>query len=204
MKNILIILLVLINFTKSFSQQNNSISVQGETEYNIEKAKSYVAYLQLKELKSDSYSNFEDKSLELVREQLKVKLEGIGLNFNDLIENKTLFFYSSYSDPYKSMYYTFKTSSELEFTKLLSVKMVGLTMLNVEINSEKLTPEETSKLALRAIENAREKAQKIAEKLNKKVGDIISITDQNYSAVPIGYYNNENNIYSVNVNFNLL
>ena len=204
MKNIIIILLVLISFTKSFSQQTKSISVQGETEYRIEKAKIYVANLQLKELKADTYSSFEDKSLELVREQLKVKLHEMGLNFNNLVENKTLFFYSSYNDPYESMYYTFKTNSELEFTKLLSIKVVGLSIVNVEISLEKLTSEETSKLAFKAIENAREKAQKIAGKLNKKVGDIISITDQNYSAVPIGYYNNENNIYSVNVNFNLL
>ncbi len=204
MKHIRIILVIaLISCAKSFSQESNSITVQGETEFTIEKTKSYVAYLQLKELKSDGYSNFEDKSLESVREQFKIKLNNIGLNFNDFIENKHLFFYSSYADPNESMYYTFKTNSEADLTKFLSMKMIGLTVHNVEIISEKLTPEDASKLALKAIENAREKAQKIAEKLNKKIGNIITINDPNSSSIAISYYNN-NNVYSVNVKFNLL
>ena len=204
MKHILIAIFIVFNFTASFSQETNSITVIGETINNLKKDKSYSAHIQFKELKSDGYSTIEDKSLEKVINEYKARLEQNNLSFNNFTENKVLYFYSSYAETNKTSYYTFKTNSEQELSRLLSVKILGVTLQNVEINSDKLSSDEASELSVKAIENAREKATKIAKKLNKKVGEITEIDDPNLNAVSVNYYNNDNNTYSVRVKFNLL
>lgn len=204
MKNLLIILVIILNTAKGISQNTNSISSIGETTYNFNKVDNYIMTLQLKEVKSDGYSHMEDMSLEKVIENYKDRLSGQNIDFNSFTENKFMYMYSASYETNKTVYYTYKTSSESDFTKVINIKMLGLTTSNVEINLEKLSSEKMADLSIKAIENAREKAKKIAKKLNKKIGEILTIKNETYNTVSLNYYGNDIKSYSVVVNFELL
>lgn len=205
MKSIIAIIVTVLISTVAMSQETPSISIVGETPYSVEKIKSYVIYIQLKDIKSDGYSNFENKTLEQVKAEYKNKLAAINVDFNKFSENKGLYIYSGYSDVYnESMYYTYKTNSEAEIISIIKTKIPGLTVMNIEINAEPFSSEKISELADLAVKDAEEKAEKLAKKLNKKLGKIISVTDSNYSTPTYNYYGSENNLYVVSVKFEIL
>ena len=205
MKSIIAIIVTVLISTVAMSQEAPSISIVGETPYTVEKIKNYVIYIQLKDIKSDGYSNFENKTLEQVKAEYKNKLAAINVDFNKFSEDKGLFIYSGYSDTYnESMYYTYITNSEEEIISIIKAKIPGLTVMNIEINAERFSSEKISELAALAVKDAEEKAEKVAKKLNKKLGKIISVTDTNYSVPTYSYYGNQNYTYSVNAKFELL
>jgi len=205
MKNIITIIVTALFSTVVISQEAPSINIIGETHYNIEKIKNYLIHIQLKDVKSDGYSTFENKTLEQVKADYKNKLTGIGVDFNKFSENKGLYIYSGYSDAYnESMYYTYITNSEEEILSIIKAKIPGLTVMNIEINAERFSSEKISELAASAVKDAKEKAEKVAKKLNKKLGEIISVTDTNYSVPVYSYYGSQNYTYTVNVKFELL
>lgn len=205
MKSIIAIIVTVLISTVAMSQETPSISIVGETPYSVEKIKSYVIYIQLKDIKSDGYSNFENKTLEQVKAEYKNKLAAINVDFNKFSENKGLYIYSGYSDVYnESMYYTYKTNSEAEIISIIKTKIPGLTVMNIEINAEPFSSEKISELADLAVKDAEEKAEKLAKKLNKKLGKIISVIDSNYSIPTYNYYGSENNLYVVSVKFEIL
>lgn len=205
MKNIIAIIATVLFSTVVMSQEVPSINIVGEAPYTVEKIKSYVIHIQLKDVKSDGYSTFETKTLEQVKADYKNKLSAIGVDFNKFSENKGLYIYSGYSDVYnESMYYSYVTNSEKEIINIIKAKIPGLTFMNIEINAEPFSSEKISELAALATKNAEEKAEKVAKNLNKKLGKIISLTDTNYSVPVYSYYGSQNYTYTVSVKFELL
>ncbi len=205
MKNIITIIATVLFSTVVMSQETPSISIVGEASYNVEKIKNYVIHIQLKDVKSDGYSTFENKTLEQIKADYKNKLSTIGVDFNKFSENKGLYIYSGYSDIYnETVYYTYVTTSEADIINVVKAKISGLTIMNVEINAEPFSSEKISELAALATKNAEEKAEKVAKKLNKKLGKIISVTDANYSIPTYSYYGSQNYTYVVNIKFELL
>lgn len=204
MKNIIVILTVLLS-TAAMSQDVPSIKIVGEIPYNIEKIKNYVIHIQLKDVKSDGYSNFETKTLDEVKAEYKNKLTSIGVDFNKFSEDRNQFIYSGYSDNYnESAYFKYISNSETETINIIKTKIPGSMIQNVEINTEHFSSEKIGELSALAIKNAKEKAEKVAKNLNKKLGEIISINDRNYSTPTYTYYGVENLRYVVEVKFELL
>src|SRR5690606_10371505 len=133
MKNLITIIATVLFSTVVMSQETPSISIVGEASYNVEKIKNYVIHIQLKDVKSDGYSTFENKTLEQVKADYKNKLSTIGVDFNKFSENKGLYIYSGYSDVYnETVYYTYVTNSEADIINVVKAKIPGLTIMNVE------------------------------------------------------------------------
>lgn len=205
MRNILITILTVLFSTAVIGQDVPSINIAGETSYTVSKIKNYVIHIQLKDVKSDEYSNLGIKTLDQVTTEYRNKLAENDVDFNKFSENKTLYIYSAYGDTYnESSNYTFITSSETEILNVIKSKVPGLTIMSVEINAEPFPSEKISELTTLAINNAKEKAEKIAKNVNKKLGGIISISNENYDIPTYSYYTNENLTFMVKVEFELL
>ncbi len=102
--------------------------------------------------------------------------------------------------------FVFETTSEKEYMKLLSVNLDGTQIYNRYV-VYKLTSNIATKLAKKAIENAKQKAGLVAKSTNKKIGDIITISDNNQNKnKEVLYYDNlgDKGLYQVIVRFELL
>ncbi|UOB18515.1 SIMPL domain-containing protein [Abyssalbus ytuae] len=184
--------------------KHNSIYVAGETSYNHTKPALYTAYVHIKELIPDGYSYVSDKkTVDQVFTDYKNKLVEKKVDVQKLKENELLFFYTGYQESVEQKFYTFKTTSQSEFKTFLKTKINGIYFLNIEVFFDNLSTEDIAGLSAKAINDARERAEKIAEKMNRKIGKVLYIENKNTKNVYSNYYQAPN-IHAVGVEFELL
>jgi hypothetical protein len=186
MKKLIFILLV---FTSPiFAQEGiKTITVIGKTEKQIQIG-SYHLTISLHQITPDGYQQSESKSLAQIKQAYSNKLKAVGVNFSTFKENKPLYAYMSHNESNDVVYYSYSTTSSFEIRKVIAQKMSGMRIYNVEVIAKEKTNDELVNLASKAIINAKVTAQKIADKLNKKIGAIMKIENSNTADQYLDYY----------------
>ncbi len=196
-----LILILFIFATPLFAQQpTNTITVIGEAIQETIEIEKYNITIEIKEVLADGYTNLETISIPQLVNNYKSKLNNLGLNFNELKENTV---YNN-TNTYNIFSYTYSTSIVDNLKKVLSIKMQGITSWVTIIGKEK-TNTYIAKLNAEAIQDAKNKANLIAQNINKKVGNILSIEDTNHKQqfYLITHKPDEKEKYYVKVSFSL-
>ncbi|MBW1298878.1 SIMPL domain-containing protein [Aquimarina litoralis] len=182
MKYLLFILTFCVNI--SVAQDKSTITVIGEATKTIN-INNYVVNVEFREIFADNYGNSEAKSVEQLEKEYASMLSKEGVDFSKFRED---LMYRITSHEYtNARFYFYVTTSLEEVRKILSKKMKGSNS-RIDIIAKQMTNEESSVLTNFAIEDAKDKAQKIVEKLNKRIGTIKTIEDINYKTQ--NYYSN--------------
>ena len=178
MKTIInIIALLLLSIYQMNAQQQNSITVFGETLNDI-KIKEYIINIEFREIVSDNYRNVDGKTIDELKKAYASALSKVNIDFSQF-EEDLLYRITSYSYN-TSEFYLYQTSSLDEVQRILSQKMEGVTNVRVDILVEELNHNQIGELSKKAIEDAKNQAIIIASKLQKKIGKIITIENSNY------------------------
>ncbi|MFB9052149.1 SIMPL domain-containing protein [Formosa undariae] len=205
MKNI-IYLMVLMFALPSIAQDNkNTISVIGETEKQA-LDDSYIILITLQQVMVyEGQGEVEATSLDVVKENYIKKAAEAGIDFNKFKRNTYYEFAISYSQNRESASYYLKTSDKAEVRKIMLLKSAGMSITNIDIETNKLTEQELVELSVKAIANAKERAKAMAKKMNKTIGEIVSISDTNTSKqYVLDYGTSGTQTHSVSVSFELL
>ena len=201
----LIYLVVLLFTIPLISQEcNHSIVVIGETKKTVVDD-SYNILISLQQIMVyEGQGEVEATSLDLVRKNYIKKLEEVGIDFSRFRRNTYYEFAMSYSQNRESESYYLKTSNQEEVRKIIRLKSAGMSISNIEVETKELTDKQLVELSVKAIDNAKDKAKAIAKKMNKTLGEIISISDQNTSGQYIQSYGASTmQPHSVTVSFEL-
>lgn len=127
---------------------------------------------------SATYSSLPSEAISITQMKFKYNesLKKNGLSIADLKEDPIGYLYMN-SDK-EGVLYHFKTPSLDKFNSFLASKSFGVYRLNYGY-SILISEKEASLIASKAIKNAKEKAQTIARSVNKKLGGIVHIEDNN-------------------------
>lgn len=185
-----------------FAQNNyqNNISVNGLHKYQI--SPEYTAKMIVS--MNNVYYDTQTVTLSEIKSGYQDKLAKIGIGKDRIQEDKLHYSLMGYDK--EGTVFIFKTKSLKEMQQFLAVKAIGVsksdTMLNVE-----LTDEQMASYAKVAFENAKKKAEGIAQKIGRKIGKAIYISDTNNAKIQESlYYGSPINSkdYYLNVSFELL
>ncbi|WP_178984536.1 SIMPL domain-containing protein [Winogradskyella helgolandensis] len=204
MKKIIFLMALLFTVPLIAQDHKNTITVVGETETIVDDD-SYIVLIALQQvLVYEGQGEVEVTALDEVKKNYIKKVEASGIDFNQFTRNTYYEFAMSYSQNRESEYYHFKTSNKEDVRKLSKLKSAGMSVVNTEVEAKKLTNEQLVDLSKKAIDNAKEKANALAKELNKSIGEIISIVDQNSSAQYIqSYGTSTSQSHAVTVSFEL-
>ncbi|PKV49894.1 uncharacterized protein DUF541 [Aquimarina sp. MAR_2010_214] len=183
-----IVFIILLTVTSVISQENTkTITIIGEANKQIE-VNTYSLTISLKQIVADGYQQLEPKSLSQVKQLYSDKLKSIGVDFSKFQKNVLYQLYSSYSQVSEISHYNYVTTSEEEMVEIIKQKMNGLTIIQVEAKAKEKNNTELAALTHTAIEDAKVKAKKTADLLNKKLGHIIKIENPNSRTQYINMY----------------
>ena len=201
-----LILLIALVFTVPLIAQEhkNTITVIGETDNTINN-QTYTILIALQQiLVYEGQTEVEATSLKEVKKNYINKLGDTGIDFSRFRRNTYYEFAMSYGQNRESEYYYLKTSNEDDVRKIINLKLAGVSIANTEIEAIKLTNNQLVDLSKKAIDNAKIKAEALAKEMEKTIGDIVAISDQNTSAQYIQNYGTSTvQTYSVTVSFEL-
>lgn len=182
MKKLIYLVALFFTIPLISQEQSNTISVIGETEKTITD-ENYTVIIALQQIMVyDGQVEVEATSLEDVTRNYIKKLDEAGIDFSRFRRNNYYELAMSYGQNREAAYYYLKTTNKDEARKIINLKSSGVSVASSEVESKKLTDKELAALSVKAIENARQKAELIAKKLNKTIGEIVSISDQNTNA----------------------
>ncbi len=202
MKKLIIAVLLLIaanTFAQEKTSSKNTISVSSNVKFKKE-VKGYRVKLILG-LDQMGYGNNECNSLEELKKKYFDKLKEKGIDPAQL-EEKKIEYLSMYYQREGTVYY-YEAATEEEVTKILSTKVNGVTSNGLEYKVE-IDNDVYDSLIEKAIHQAKDKANRIAKKVNKKVGEIAMISDNTYGHDDWVYYSPKDEYIRINVVFELL
>ncbi|WP_299252411.1 SIMPL domain-containing protein [uncultured Lacinutrix sp.] len=204
MKKLIFLMAVLFSVSAIAQENRNTITVVGETETSVED-NSYTILVSLQQiLVYEGQGEVEVASVSEVKNNYINKLGDLGIDFSRFRRSTYYEFVSSYGQSRVTEYYFLKTSNKEEVRKIINLKLAGTSIANTEIESKKLTNDELVSLAKKAMDNAKNKAEALAKKMNKTVGDVVGIVDQNTSAqYAQSYGTNRLQSHTVTVSFEL-
>jgi len=204
MKKLIYIIALLLAIIANSQEKENTITVIGETDKNLVD-ENYVVLIALQQvLVYEGSAEVEATSLKVVKQNVIKKLKDLDIDFNRFKRNTYYEFSMAYSQNRESAYYFLKTSDKEEVRKILNLKSAGVSIANIEVETTALTDPELVDLSAKAIANARERAAAIAGKMNKSIGEIVSITDQNTNSQYLQSYGTTTlQPHSVTVTFEL-
>ena len=204
MKKLIYIIALLLAIIANSQEKENTITVIGETDKNLVD-ENYVVLIALQQvLVYEGSAEVEATSLKVVKQNVIKKLKDLDIDFNRFKRNTYYEFSMAYSQNRESAYYFLKTSDKEEVRKILNLKSAGMSIANIEVETTALTDQELVDLSVKAIANAKEKATAIAAKMNKSIGEIVSITDQNTNSQYLQSYGTTTlQPHSVTVTFEL-
>lgn len=204
MKKLIYIIALLLAIIANSQEKENTITVIGETDKNLVD-ENYVVLIALQQvLVYEGSAEVEATSLKVVKQNVIKKLKDLDIDFNRFKRNTYYEFSMAYSQNRESAYYFLKTSNKEEVRKILNLKSAGVSIANIEVETTALTDPELVDLSAKAIANARERATAIARKINKSIGEVVSITDQNTNSQYLQSYGTTTlQPHSVTVTFEL-
>jgi len=181
MKKFIFLMAVLFAVSSIAQENRNTITVVGETETSVED-NSYTILISLQQiLVYEGQGEVEVASVSDVKNNYINKLGDLGIDFSRFRRSTYYEFSASYGQGRVTEYYFLKTENKEEVRKIINLKLAGTSIANTEIEANKLSNDELVALAKKAMDNAREKAEALAQKMNKTVGEVVGIVDQNTS-----------------------
>ncbi len=209
MKKLILFIAFIAITTMTFAQGNKSyIEVTGVVEFEKSVEKYIAKVIVSKDLIYDSHADSSTDTLattiDVLTEKYLKKLTAANFDTKKLKEDR--FGYLTAGFRKEGKLFVFETTSKEEYMKLLSVNFDGTQVYN-RYAVYKLTQDIATALAKKAIEKAKHKAQLVAKSTNRKIGDIITISDNNRNeSKEVLYYDNvdDTGLYQVIVRFELL
>lgn len=153
---------------------------------------------------SNVYYDTETMDLDGLKATYRDKLSKAGMDISKLKEDRLAYALMGYDKDGTIMTYT--TQSLEEMQKFLLVRSLGVSRSDTVMEAT-LTDAQMADLAVKAIENAQQKAQAIAQKLGRNIGKAVYISDSNANEINESiYFGSPMNkrTYYVNVSFELL
>ena len=199
-KSILVLALIFTAMTAVAQSYTNNITVNGIHKYSI--SPEYTAKMIVS--MSNVYYDAETMSMAEVKSGYLDKLAKIGISSDRIREDDLHYSMMGYDKD--GTVFVFKTQSLDEMKKFLMVKSIGVTKSDTTLDAE-LTENQMAEYAKSAFDNAKKKAQAIAEKVGRKIGKAIYISDTNYTKISESmYYGSPANTkdYYISVSFELL
>ncbi|PNW26324.1 SIMPL domain-containing protein [Formosa algae] len=202
MRTIIYALIVLLTLPTFAQDSNHTIEVLGEVEKEV-LPEYYNIIITLQDVTVyESQGEMVVTPLESVQQNFTLKASGI--DFNRFIRNTYYEFAMSYSQGKATACYNLQTSDQDEVRTILQLKSAGVSIANIDMEPIKFSDAQLVDLSVQAIENAKVKAQAIAKKMNKSIGEIVSISDPNTSQQYIQTYGvSKTQTHSVTVSFEL-
>jgi uncharacterized protein YggE len=180
----------------------NTISVGGVHKYSI--SPEYKANMVIS--MSNVYYDTETMTYSAIKSAYLDKLAKVGISSDRISENELQYLLTGYDKEGTIMVFTTKSLDEMN--KFLRVKSIGVTKSDTNLIVE-MTDAQMSEYAKIAYNNARQKAEALANKIGRSVGKAVSISDTNsnkiYDSMYYGYGNSfESREYHISVSFELL
>lgn len=201
MKNLVFSLTMLLITVGVFAQKaQNNISVNGHHKYTVAPEYSSKMIVSL----NNVYYDAQTTSLSEIKSSYLDRLAKIGIDSNRLEEDPLHYLMLGYEK--EGVIIEFKTNSLDEMQKFLSIKSMGVTRADSTLKAE-ITDSQMAEYAKKAFDDAKKKAQNIADKIGRKIGQAIYISDTNYKKISEAiYYGNTNQErdYYISVSFELL
>jgi len=172
-----------------------TITVKGSTKIT----KVITAY-RAKVIMTKEQSDFAGQEVETVDEMKSLYYHALlehGINVNNFEENECEYLSQNNYDLGTMLIYTCKSFNEIQ--ALLNVKLPSIYSTTLEVKWVNQSPYET--LLASGIEDARGKARAIAKNINKTLGAIVAVNDQNNLHSYWSYYNPYDEFFSVEVVF---
>jgi len=171
MKNV-VLTLALFAFANFFGQNNNTsyIEVTGvvhcETKIETYRAEVILSLDFLYE--ASTYSGFED-----LKSTYLAKLNKNNINTNNLKEDILMYYSTGYQT--KGILMIYETKSKEDYLHFLSISVPGIQFSTKNVTYSFIN--NSDELTSLAISEAKKKAEKIAKLTDKKIGDVIAISD---------------------------
>lgn len=185
----------------AFGQKlEDNITVNGIHKYTISPEYSSKMIVSM----NNVYYDAQTMSQSEIKSSYLDKLGKVGISSDRLKEDPLHYALLGYEK--EGIILEFKTNSLEEMQKFLMVKSIGVTRSDTNLKSE-LTDAQVAEYAKLAYDNAKKKAESIAEKVGRKIGKAIYISDTNYKKISESmYYGNtaEERDYYISVSFELL
>jgi len=203
MKNLFLSFAFVLATMGLFAQSNqNTISVGGVHKYSI--SPEYKANMVIS--MSNVYYDAETMTYSAIKSAYLDKLAKVGISSDRITENELHYLLSGYDKEGTILVFTTKSLDEMN--KFLRVKSVGVTKSDTNLIVE-MTDAQMAEYAKMAFENAKQKAEALAKKIGRSVGNIVSISDTNsnkiYDSMYYGYGNSfDSKDYHISVSFELL
>lgn len=191
---------VLITMALSAQTYQNNITVNGIHKYSISPEYSAKMIVSL----TNVYYDAQTMSLSEVKSGYLDKLAKAGIGSDRLEEDDLYYALMGYDK--EGTVVEFKTQSLEEMEKFLNVKAIGVTKSDANLNAE-LTDAQMADFAKAAFDNAKNKAEAIAQKIGRKIGKAIYISDTNSQKIFDSLYygsTTDSKEYYVSVSFELL
>lgn len=176
MKQLLYILLVLISTSMVAQEQNATIKVLARA-IHLDSSPTYKATISI----SPAYSSYAsdgmkfDELMSLYQKALELK----GFAWEEIKEKPYEFGFETMGYDKEGAVYEFSTSSIEKMRTFLTIKSLGLQLLN-NVAVLKIDENEVKLLYSKVMEDARKKASVIAFTLGKELGDVITVEDNQY------------------------
>jgi hypothetical protein len=149
------------------------------------------------------YYDAQTMSLSEIKSGYLDKLAKVGISSNCLTEDPLHYALLGYEK--EGLILEFKTNSLEEMQKFLMVKSIGVTRSDTTLKAE-LTDAQMAEYAKVAFDDAKKKAQGIASKIGREIGNAIYVSDTNYQKISESmYYGNtdQERDYYISVSFEL-
>ncbi len=203
MKKFIYLILILIAMPTIAQEKQKTITVVGEAQKMVTGNK-YALIVSLHEVMADGYQQMEPITLEQMKKTYAAKLKESNLDFSKFKRNIGYEVSAAYSDKRESAYYLFETTKAEEIRSVSQIGLNGVSVVNVEVTADKLTYEQLAELSNTAIEDATKAAKILAKKMNKKVGAIINVIDNNSKTQYVNSYaTSAEQVHNVTVVFEL-
>ena len=160
-------------------QQPNTIRVNAKTVY-VDPEPVYKAEISLSAAYSGSENNM--MSLNQMKELFKKTLEEAGLSWKNIKEHDGLFGFETMGFKQEGVIYEYKTASVKEMKRFLNIKMPILQSLDAASSIE-LNSQEADKIIQMTLDKSYKKATLLAKAMKRKVGKIISISENTGSLI---------------------
>lgn len=193
-------MLMLTATISAFSQNmKDNITVNGNHKFEISPEYSSKMIVSL----NNVYYDAQTMSQSEINSGYLDRLAKVGISSDRLKEDPLHFALLGYEK--EGTVFEFKTNSLDEMQKFLGVKSIGVTRSDTTFETE-LTEMQMAEYAKAAFDNAKTKAEAIAQKLGRRIGQAIYISDTNYKKISESmYYGNttQNRDYYISVSFEL-
>lgn len=166
-------LLALLFCSLCIAQTANTLEVYGTANFTKE-AKEYKTTIVLS-MDQMYYAGTQFSNIEELKTAFLSEIKAKGVNTSKLTEKP--FDYYSLGYQREGTVFEFVTNSKDEMIKVMMVKTGGATSQTVQVKADNLSDAKYNELLGIAIADAKKNADRLASKVNKKVGDIVSISE---------------------------